>query len=62
MDMGTKIIIPWGMWELGTGRWTHNPVLRMTKNKQYESNMKNGFSCRHKCTPPQCLICGKIDA
>jgi hypothetical protein len=38
-----KISIPFGMWDVPSGRWYHNPNLTMTADEQYAHNVKHGY-------------------
>lgn len=47
---GGIIRCPWGMWDMESGKWTHNENLDMSEKEQFDDNVKNGYLC----------VCGKM--
>jgi hypothetical protein len=35
--------VPLGLWDMHTGRWSHNPLLTMSADEQYVHNTRNGY-------------------
>ncbi len=50
----TTIKCPWGMWNMETGMWQHNPNLKMSEEEQFNDNIKNGFLCSCSKMPSMC--------
>jgi len=55
--MTFQIKWPWGMWDLETGAWQPNHILRMSEEDQHKENLANGYSCEHRHNPRNCKYC-----
>jgi len=53
--------IPWGRWNLATGRWHPNEGLMMSKEDQHASNVKSGYSCDCGFIKSKCVVCRDLD-
>lgn len=60
--MGNVVRLPWGTWDLETGKWSPNTnvINHISVVDQHKSNLEAGYSCEHARDPVVCKWCNDV--